>query len=49
MSTAEKYIAAAYGVFLLVLLAYLVIISAKLSRLDRDVAELVDLAERRRG
>jgi hypothetical protein len=49
MSTAEKYVAAAYAVFLLATLTWLVIVSAKLARLEREVGELVQLARERRG
>ena len=35
MSTEEKYVAAAYLVVLIVVLAYIVIISAKVARLER--------------
>ncbi len=49
MSTAEKYVAAAYVVFLLAALTWLVIMSNKLSRLEREVGELVELARERRG
>jgi len=47
VTTAEKYVAAAYGVFLGVLLLYIVIYSFKMSRLEREVRELADLAESR--
>jgi cytochrome c biogenesis protein ResB len=40
VTTAEKYVSAAYLVFLAVLLVYLVICSAKVARLEREVAEL---------
>ncbi|HST25287.1 MAG TPA: hypothetical protein VLJ76_04810 [Gaiellaceae bacterium] len=40
MTTQEKYVAAAYLVVFLVVLAYVLIMAAKLSRLGRDVAEL---------
>jgi len=43
MSQAEKYVAAAYGVVFLVVLAYVLIISLKLVRLEREVSELADL------
>ena len=43
MSTEEKYVAAAYLVVLLVVLVYVMIMAAKLSRLGRDVAELTAL------
>ncbi len=49
MSSGEKYLAAAYLVVLAVVLAYVVIISAKLARLEREVGELVELARERRG
>ena len=49
MSTAEKYIGAAYAVFLLVLLAYVVIISTKLARLERELTDIARLAQERRG
>lgn len=49
MSTAEKYVAAAYAVFLIATLTWLVIISAKLARLEREVGDLVELARERRG
>ena len=47
MSTEEKYVAAAYLVVLIVVLAYIVIISAKVARLERAVAELVERARAR--
>ena len=40
------YVAAAYLVFLALLLIYLGIMAYKLSRIQRDVAELHQLAER---
>jgi flagellar biosynthesis/type III secretory pathway M-ring protein FliF/YscJ len=44
MSTQEKYVAAAYLVVFLVVLLYVVIMAAKLSRLGNAVAELTELA-----
>jgi len=44
MSTAEKYVTAAYCVVFAVVLAYVVLIALKLHRLEREVDEL----ERRR-
>ena len=44
MSTAEKYVTAAYLVVLAVLLLYVAIYSFKLARLSRDVAEVVERA-----
>jgi CcmD family protein len=49
LSSGEKYLAAAYLVVLAVVLAYVVIISAKLARLEREVGELVELVRERRG
>jgi len=47
VSTGEKYVAAAYLVVLVALLAWVGIIGTKLARLSREVEELVDLARRR--
>jgi CcmD family protein len=47
VSTGEKYLAAAYLVVFAAVLLYLVIISLKVSRLERDLAELTELARRR--
>ncbi|MEX2103435.1 MAG: hypothetical protein WD805_05680 [Gaiellaceae bacterium] len=49
MSTAEKFIAAAYLVFLAAVLLYVVIYAFKIARLEREVAELAELARRRRA
>ena len=49
MSTEEKYVAAVYLVVFMVLLAYVLIIGLKLQRLEREVAELVELARRGGG
>ena len=48
MTSAEKYVTAAYLVVLAVVLAYIVIYAFKLSRLEREVTELAELARRRR-
>jgi hypothetical protein len=47
VTTSEKYVAAAYLVLFVALLLWVVIIAAKLARLERDVGELADLARRR--
>jgi type II secretory pathway component PulM len=47
MSAGEKYVAAAYGVVFLFVLVWVVIIAAKLARLERESAELADLARDR--
>jgi NhaP-type Na+/H+ or K+/H+ antiporter len=44
MSTAERYVAAAYLVVLVTLLVYLLIITLKLSRLERETSELAERA-----
>jgi len=49
MSSGEKYVAAAYGVVLVFVLVWVVIIAAKLSRLERESGELAELARERRG
>jgi type II secretory pathway component PulM len=49
VSAAEKYVAAAYGVFLVFVLLWVAIIAAKLSRLERETGELVSLARARAG
>ena len=50
MSAAEKYTAAAYLVVFVSVLAYVLIIAAKLQRLQREVAQLMErLRERRDG
>ena len=49
MTSAEKYATAAYLVVLAVVLLYVVIYAFKLSRLEREVARLAELARRRRG
>jgi len=41
------YVPAAYLVFLAIVLLYVTIMATKLSRLDRDLTELNELADRR--
>ena len=48
MTTAEKYVTAADLGDLAVVLAYVVIYAFKLSRLEREVGELAELARRRK-
>ena len=48
MSTGEKYLSAAYVVVLLTVLAYLLIHTLRLSRLEREIAELADRVLARR-
>jgi CcmD family protein len=47
VSAAEKYVAAAYLVVFAVVLVYVVIIALKLTRLERELSELTELARRR--
>jgi CcmD family protein len=49
LSSGERYLWAAYLVVLATVLVYVVIISAKLSRLERELVELAELARERRG
>jgi type II secretory pathway component PulM len=44
--TGGEYAALAYGVVFVVVLAYVAIIAAKLQRLQRETAELLELARR---
>jgi hypothetical protein len=48
MTSAERYVAAAYLVVLVALLAYLLIITLKVARLEREVADLAERALARR-
>ena len=48
MTTSEKYVTAAYLVVFAVVLAYVLIMATKLARLEREVAELEELARARR-
>jgi CcmD family protein len=47
--TQGEYVAAAYAVVFVVVLVYVAIIAAKLVRLQRETAELLELARRREG
>jgi len=47
--TQGQYVAAVYGAVFVVVLAYVAIIAAKLVRLQRETAELLELARRRRA
>ena len=49
MSGGDGYVAAAYLVFLALVLIYVAIMAARLSRVERELAELDDLAARRTG
>ena len=45
-STGGKYVAAAYCVFLAIVLVYVAIMASKMARIERELAALDDLAER---
>ena len=47
LDDAGPYVAAAYLVFLGLVLVYLAIMAAKLGRISREIGELSDLVERR--
>ena len=49
MTTAEKYVTAAYLVVLAVVLLYVVLYAYKLARLEREVGDLAELARRRKA
>ena len=46
-STSGKYVAAAYLVFLAIVLIYVAIIAAKIARVERELNTLAELAEKR--
>jgi hypothetical protein len=48
LHTAGPYVAAAYIVFVALILLYVAIMAGKLSRIERDLGELTDLAQRTR-
>ncbi|HEY3019193.1 MAG TPA: hypothetical protein VGJ32_03330 [Solirubrobacteraceae bacterium] len=47
LDEAGKYVAGAYLVFLALILIYVAIMAARLSHLQRDLDELLELAEQR--
>lgn len=49
LDEAGKYVAGAYVVFLALILIYVAIMAAKLERIQRDLRELADTAERRKA
>jgi hypothetical protein len=49
LDEAGKYVAGAYMVFLALLLIYVAIMSIRLSRIDRELGDLADIAEERKA
>ena len=47
LDEAGKYVAAAYLVFLALVLIYVAIMAGRLSRIERDLGEVLDALERR--
>jgi hypothetical protein len=47
LDEAGKYVAAAYLVFLALILIYVAIMAGRLARIERDLGEVTDLLERR--
>jgi hypothetical protein len=48
LDEAGDYVAGAYVVFVALLLVYVAIMSFRLARIDRELGELAELAERKR-
>ena len=46
LDEAGKYVAGAYVVFFTLIVLYVSIMASKISRIDRELTELVDIAER---
>ena len=46
LESADRYVAGAYLVFLLLLLIYVAIMAGKLSRIQRELGSLAELADR---
>jgi hypothetical protein len=49
LSEAGKYVAGAYGVFVVLILVYVAIMAVKLERIEREVSALTELVSRRRS
>jgi hypothetical protein len=49
LDEAGKYVAGAYLVFMTLIVIYVAIIGSKIARIEREVDELVELAEEREG
>jgi CcmD family protein len=49
LHVAVPYVAAAYTVFFALILLYIAIMAGKLSRIERELGQLTELAQRARG
>jgi hypothetical protein len=49
LDDAGPYVAAAYLVFLALILIYVAIMATKLGRIEREISELSEIVERREG
>ena len=49
LDDAGPYVAAAYLVFLALILVYVAIMATKLGRIEREISELSEVVERREG
>ena len=49
LDTAGKYVAAAYLVFLALILIYVAIMASRLGRIEKDLGEVIDLIEQQRS
>jgi hypothetical protein len=47
LDEAGKYVAAAYGIFVTMLVVYIAIIGARFARVEREVKEIAELVEER--
>jgi CcmD family protein len=48
LDEAGKYVAGAYGVFVVLILVYVAIMATKLQRIERELSDLTQMVERRR-
>ena len=48
LDEAGKYVAGAYGVFVVLILVYVAIMATKLQRIERELSDLTRMVERRR-
>jgi type II secretory pathway component PulM len=48
LDEAGKYVAGAYGVFVVLILVYVAIMAGKLQRIERELSSLTQMVERRR-